>query len=105
MAPPGIGSRRIVGITRPGTKKRVPLFDEQGERIRGKENREAADIALAREKLTWECESGGGTTGGEWIDARDTSGWDNVYPQKNRSKSASEERKIGKPRTFGRTVG
>ena len=56
--------------TQPGTKKRVALFDEQGERIRGKENREAADIALAREKLTWESESGGGIPGGEWIVAR-----------------------------------
>ena len=40
--------------TLPGAKKRVPLFDEEGERIRGKENKEAAELALAREKLTWE---------------------------------------------------
>jgi len=31
--------------TMPRTKKRVALFDEQGQRIRGKENREAASIA------------------------------------------------------------
>jgi len=38
----------------PGTQKRVPLFDKDGERIRGKENKEVAELALAREKLTWE---------------------------------------------------
>lgn len=39
--------------TMPGTKKRVALFDESGERIRGKENKEAAEVALAKEKITW----------------------------------------------------
>ncbi|WP_206028494.1 tyrosine-type recombinase/integrase [Thalassoroseus pseudoceratinae] len=56
--------------TRPGTKKRVPLFDEQGERIRGKENRESAEVALAREKLTWQDDSAGAIAGGEWLVAR-----------------------------------
>ena len=37
--------------TEPGTKKRVPLFDEKGERIRGKENKETARMALARIKV------------------------------------------------------
>jgi integrase len=37
--------------TLPGTKRRVALFDENGERIRGAENREAAEDALARIKL------------------------------------------------------
>jgi hypothetical protein len=37
--------------TEPGTKKRVSLFDENGERIRGKQNRESARIALARIKV------------------------------------------------------
>ncbi len=32
--------------TLPGTKKRMPLFDENGERIRGKGNQEAAEMAL-----------------------------------------------------------
>ena len=32
--------------TMPGTKKRVALFDEDGQRIRGKENKEAAEMAL-----------------------------------------------------------
>jgi len=36
--------------TVPGTKKRVPLFDEDGQRIRGKTNKEAAELALAKEK-------------------------------------------------------
>lgn len=56
--------------TQPGTRKRVALFDEQGARIRGKENKEAAEIALAREKLTWEQDSPGVVGGGEWIVAR-----------------------------------
>ena len=42
--------------TEPGTKKRVPLVDECGERIRGKECKETVEIALAKEKLTWEGE-------------------------------------------------
>ncbi len=44
--------------TQPGTKKRVAIFDENGERIRGKENKEAAEVSLAREKLTWGEEVG-----------------------------------------------
>ncbi|HBN76954.1 MAG TPA: hypothetical protein DD473_14275, partial [Planctomycetaceae bacterium] len=39
-------------FTPPGTKKREALFDENGERIRGKDNKEAAQLALARIKLT-----------------------------------------------------
>jgi hypothetical protein len=31
--------------TPPGTKRRVPLFDEDGRRIRGKQNDRAADLA------------------------------------------------------------
>ena len=53
------------------TRKRVPLFDEDGQRIRGKDNREAAELALAREKLSWEEEGQGGPGGdGEWLVAR-----------------------------------
>ena len=36
-----------------GTGNRVPLFYESGARIRGRENQQAAEVALAREKLTW----------------------------------------------------
>ena len=57
--------------TMPGSRKRVPLFDEQGERIRGKKNKEAAEFALAREKLSWETEAGSvADGGGERIVAR-----------------------------------
>lgn len=38
-------------FTPPGTKRRVSLVDEAGERIRGKENRQAAELALARLKV------------------------------------------------------
>jgi len=40
--------------TLPGTKQRRPLFDEQGERIRGSDNRDVAEHALARAKLAGE---------------------------------------------------
>ena len=56
--------------TMPATRKRVALFDEQGQRIRGKENKETAEIALAREKLSWEGDAAGVSGGGEWIVAR-----------------------------------
>lgn len=54
--------------TMPGTRKRVPLFDEGGERIRGKQNKEAAELALAKERLS--CESGAVAGEGEWLVAR-----------------------------------
>jgi hypothetical protein len=58
--------------TQPGTKKRFPLFDQDGERIRGKQNKEAADIALVREKLTWADESAIlPNAAGEWLVADD----------------------------------
>ena len=38
--------------TLPGTKKRVPLLDEDGGRIRGVDNKKAAQLALARVKLS-----------------------------------------------------
>ena len=57
--------------TMPGTKQRMGLFDEQGQRIRGKENQDAAELALAREKLSWGGEANGSSRGGgEWIVAR-----------------------------------
>jgi len=37
--------------TLPGTKNRIPLFDEDGKRIRGQDNKQAAQLALARIKL------------------------------------------------------
>jgi len=57
--------------TMPGTKKRVPLFDEDGQRIRGESNKEAAELALAKEKLTWEDDASGAPgVGGPWLVAR-----------------------------------
>lgn len=58
-------------FTQPGTKKRVALFDERGERIRGERNKVAAEVALAREKLSW-TEASGEPLGsqGPWIVAR-----------------------------------
>ena len=38
-------------FTPPGSKGRQPLFDEQGRRIRGLHNRQAAQRALARLRL------------------------------------------------------
>jgi integrase len=46
----------------------VPLFDDQGQRIRGRDNKEAAELALAREKLSREEELSG--VPGEWLVAR-----------------------------------
>jgi hypothetical protein len=46
-------------FTAPGTKKRMPLFDEIGQRIRGKENQEAAETALAKVKVANESDSAG----------------------------------------------
>ncbi len=72
--------------TMPGTKKRMALFDEKGERIRGKEKKQAAEVALAKEKLTWDGEQDSSTVNyGEWLVARVCSdyiqycerGWEN----------------------------
>ena len=47
--------------TLPGTKKRMALFDEEGQRIRGRENQEAAELALARVTVadSWRHAEGG----------------------------------------------
>ena len=37
--------------TPPGTRRRVGLFDENGERVRGIENKKEAQLALAQIKL------------------------------------------------------
>ena len=42
--------------TAPGTKRRMPLFDENRERIRGKSNQEAAETALAKVKVANETD-------------------------------------------------
>ncbi|MEX1223233.1 MAG: tyrosine-type recombinase/integrase [Pirellulales bacterium] len=57
--------------TMPGTKKRMALFDEDGERIRGKEKKHAAEIALAKEKLAWDGDQDSSMVHyGEWLVAR-----------------------------------
>ncbi len=57
-------------ITEPGTRKRAPLLDEKGERIRGRENKEAARLALARIKLQEELAKPSPAASGEWTVAR-----------------------------------
>jgi len=57
--------------TAPGTKKRVPLLDEQGNRIRGRENRQAAELALARVKVAGQWRPAAEPAGeGQWQVAR-----------------------------------
>lgn len=56
--------------TEPGTKKRVPLFDEKGERIRSNENKEAARVALARIKLADELRTPTPPTFDKWTVAK-----------------------------------
>lgn len=57
--------------TPPSTKRRVPLLDENGKRIRGKANRQAAELALARIKVAgdWRPEAEP-ASGNEWLVAR-----------------------------------
>jgi integrase len=55
--------------TLPGTKKRISLFDEAGERIRGQDNQRLAEHALARAKLAGET-STGTPAPQEWLVAR-----------------------------------
>ena len=56
--------------TPPGSNRRVGLFDEQGQRIRGKENQAAAEQALARAKLADAAQAGGGVAGETWLVAK-----------------------------------
>jgi integrase len=51
-----------------GSKRRVPLFDEHGQRIRGQENEAAAEWALARVKLS--DADGQPIDDGAWLVAR-----------------------------------
>ena len=57
-------------FTLPGTKRRVGLFDEAGKRIRGVENRQAAERALALAKLANARQSGDIAADQEWLVAR-----------------------------------
>ncbi|PHR95213.1 MAG: hypothetical protein COA78_30615 [Blastopirellula sp.] len=57
-------------FTPPGTKKRIALFDEKGERVRGKENKEAAQLSLARIKVADEFHSPGPVSLDDWTVAK-----------------------------------
>src|SRR4051812_6209939 len=56
--------------TLPGTKKRMPLFAESGERIRGRNQQPIAEQALARLQLSGELNGPGPVAAGDWIVAR-----------------------------------
>jgi len=56
--------------TLPGTKKRIPLFDEHGGRIRGLDNQALAEHALARAQLSGEMQAAGPVAAQDWIVAR-----------------------------------
>ncbi|HEX3725989.1 MAG TPA: hypothetical protein VHV08_07085, partial [Pirellulales bacterium] len=55
--------------TLPGTKKRIPLFAENSDRIRGLGNREAADDALAKLNVSATL-NGAPLSNQEWLVAR-----------------------------------
>jgi integrase len=57
--------------TLPGAKKRIPLFDEEGNRIRGQDNKKSAQLALARVQLGsgWKPDAPP-TNGDDWLVAR-----------------------------------
>ncbi len=57
--------------TLPGTKQRRPLFDDEGVRIRGVENKEAAELALAKVRLAGDEGNGDLSAGNSpWLVAR-----------------------------------
>ena len=57
--------------TPPGTTSRVPLVDEDGRRVRGPENRKAAELALARVKVAGQWRPTAKPAGeGEWLVAQ-----------------------------------
>ena len=56
--------------TLPGTKRREPLFDDEGRRIRGQQNREAAERALAKARLADSQADGGVAEDRDWLVAR-----------------------------------
>ena len=58
--------------TLPGTKKRIPLFDEDDHRIRGADNKKTAQLAFARIRVagTWEPDPERPAAEGEWLVAK-----------------------------------
>src|SRR4051794_21965855 len=62
--------------TPPGTKQRVPLRNEQGRRIRGKDQKQAAELALARLKVAGQWRPTPTVAAAEeWLVARVCSGY------------------------------
>ncbi len=57
-------------FTEPGTRKRIALFDEDGQRIRGKDNKESARPALARVNPANELSPSSSAVQSEWTVAR-----------------------------------
>jgi integrase len=55
-----------------GTKKRIPLFDDDGKRIRGIDQKKAAQLAMARVKLDaeWRPTAEAAPGSGEWLVAK-----------------------------------
>lgn len=53
-----------------GTKKRVALFSDNGERIRGRGNKEQAELALAKIKLAGEGADGTSPAADAWLVAK-----------------------------------
>jgi hypothetical protein len=70
----------------------MPLLDENGERICGKENKESAEVALAKERLNWADDGDASSFGnGQLLVARVYS--ENVqYCQKDLLKGQISER-------------
>ncbi|MBL9091652.1 MAG: tyrosine-type recombinase/integrase [Planctomycetaceae bacterium] len=56
--------------TLPGTKRRMSLFDGDGKRIKGKENRDVAEEALARLRVSGESSGAVANADCPWIVAR-----------------------------------
>ncbi len=56
--------------TLPGSKQRVPLFDEEGQRIRGLENRQRAERALAQARVAGALNGTSTPSDEPWLVAR-----------------------------------
>jgi len=82
--------------TLPGTKKRIPLFDEDGQRIRGTENKKAAQLAMARIKIGsgWKPEERP-TNNDDWIVAKVCSEYLQYCDRGVASRSISAEHRRG----------
>ena len=79
-------------FTPPGTTQRVPLVDEDGNRVRGKENRKAAELALARVKVQGKWRpTAEPAEQGQWLVARVCSEYIQHCQQRAASGTASKD--------------